>query len=223
MDKFDYIKKRYSEMSSDRGTWEDHWQEILDYVMPRKADVVFVRVKGDKRTEVLFDSTAITANNLLAASLQGTLTSPSLQWFHLKIRDDEINQDRDVKLWLEDTAKRMYAVFNKTNFTTEVHEIYLSNYTIGKECLCVKEGKQGYDIDSIHFKTMNISEFYIGENVSGYKDCIDRRDKLTARQAIKECGEENEGTKIQEAARMKPDKKIEYIQEEEKKEDKERA
>ena len=83
-------------MSSDRGTWEDHWQEILDYVMPRKADVVFVRVKGDKRTEVLFDSTAITANNLLAASLQGTLTSPSLQWFHLKIRNDEINQDRDV-------------------------------------------------------------------------------------------------------------------------------
>ena len=125
MDKFDYIKKRYSEMSSDRGTWEDHWQEILDYVMPRKADVVFVRVKGDKRTEVLFDSTAITANNLLAASLQGTLTSPSLQWFHLKIRDDEINQDREVQLWLEDSARRMYDVFNQTNFNTEVHELYL--------------------------------------------------------------------------------------------------
>ena len=45
MEKFDYIKKRFSEMSSSRGTWEDHWQEILDYVMPRKADVVFVRVK----------------------------------------------------------------------------------------------------------------------------------------------------------------------------------
>ena len=81
MAKFEYIQKRLNKMSSDRSTWEDHWQEILDYVMPRKADITFVRSKGEKRTEVLFDSTAITANNLLAASLQGTLTSPSLPWF----------------------------------------------------------------------------------------------------------------------------------------------
>ena len=67
-------------MEGSRGTWEDHWQEILDYVMPRKADIVFTRTKGQKRTEILFDSTAITASNLLAASLQGTLTSPSMQW-----------------------------------------------------------------------------------------------------------------------------------------------
>ena len=223
MDKFDYIKKRYSEMSSDRGTWEDHWQEILDYVMPRKADVVFVRVKGDKRTEVLFDSTAITANNLLAASLQGTLTSPSLQWFHLKIRDDEINQDRDVQLWLEDSAKRMYDVFNQTNFNTEVHELYLDLCSIGTGCLFVEEGNKGYDIDSIHFKTMHISEFYIGENVSGYIDCLYRRYKLTARQAIQEFGEENVGPKIQEAARMKPDKKFDFIHAVEPTEDYERA
>jgi len=223
VDKFDYIKKRYSEMSSDRGTWEDHWQEILDYVMPRKADVVFVRVKGDKRTEVLFDSTAITANNLLAASLQGTLTSPSLQWFHLKIRNDEINQDRDVQLWLEDSAKRMYDVFNQTNFNTEVHELYLDLCSIGTGCLFVEEGNKGYDIDSIHFKTMHISEFYIGENVSGYIDCLYRRYKLTARQAIQEFGEENVGPKIQEAARMKPDKKFDFIHAVEPTEDYERA
>ena len=223
MEKFDYIKKRYSEMSSNRGTWEDHWQEILDYVMPRKADVVFVRVKGDKRTEVLFDSTAITANNLLAASLQGTLTSPSLQWFHLKIRDDEINQDRDVQLWLEDSARRMYDVFNQTNFNTEVHELYLDLCSIGTGCLFVEEGNKGYDIDSIHFKTMHISEFYIGENVSGYIDCLYRRYKLTARQAIQEFGEENVGPKIQEAARMKPDKKFDFIHAVEPTEDYERA
>ena len=82
---FEYVKKRLASMASARQTWEDHWQEILDYVMPRKAEVTFIRAKGEKRTEILFDSTAITANNLLAASLQGTLTSPSLQWFYLKI------------------------------------------------------------------------------------------------------------------------------------------
>ena len=77
-EKYDYIKKRFEAMKTMRGTWEDHWQEILDYVMPRKADVITMRTKGEKRTEILFDSTAIQASTLLAASLQGTLTSPSL-------------------------------------------------------------------------------------------------------------------------------------------------
>ncbi len=210
-------------MSSDRGTWEDHWQEILDYVMPRKADVVFVRVKGDKRTEVLFDSTAITANNLLAASLQGTLTSPSLQWFHLKIRDDEINQDRDVQLWLEDSARRMYDVFNQTNFNTEVHELYLDLCSIGTAALFVEEGSRGFDTDGIHFNCLHIAEYYIQENVNGILDTFYRRYKLTARQAIQEFGEENVGPKIQEAARMKPDKKFDFIHAVEPTEDYERA
>ena len=101
---FEYIKKRCANLESVRQTWEDHWQEILDYVMPRKADVTFVRSRGEKRTEVLYDSTAITANNLLAASLQGTLTSASLPWFHLKLRDTETNQNRDIQLWLAESS-----------------------------------------------------------------------------------------------------------------------
>lgn len=49
-EKFDYIKKRLNTMQSGRGTWEDHWQEILDYVMPRKADIVTKRTKGEKKS-----------------------------------------------------------------------------------------------------------------------------------------------------------------------------
>jgi hypothetical protein len=96
-------------------------------------------------------ATAITANNLLAASLQGTLTSPSLPWFSIKLRDEEINENRDVQLWLEDTARRMYDTFNETNFNTEVHEMYLDLCSIGTGALFVEEGNKGYDIDGIHF------------------------------------------------------------------------
>ena len=223
MEKFDYIKKRYNEMSSNRGTWEDHWQEILDYVMPRKADIVTKRISGDKRTEVLFDSTAITANNLLAASLQGTLTSPSRQWFYLKIRDEEVNQDREVQLYLEDSAKRMYDVFNQTNFNTEVHELYLDLCSIGTGCLFVEEGNKGFDEDLIHFQTLHISEFYIHENVAGYIDTLYRKYKLTARQAVQEFGEDNVGPKILECASMKPDKKFNFIHAVEPREDYERV
>jgi len=222
-EKFNYIKKRMNQMEGGRGTWEDHWQEILDYVMPRKADITFKRIKGEKRAEILFDSTAITASNLLAASLQGTLTSPSLQWFSIKVRNEELMQDREVQLWLEDSAKRMYNVFNETNFNTEVHEMYLDLVTIGTGALFVEEGNKGFEESKIHFNTMHIAEYYIQENTSGYVDTLYRKYKLSARQAVQEFGEDNLGEKVLKAAKEKPDKMFNFIHAVEPLEDYERA
>ena len=222
-EKFNYIKKRMNQMEGSRGTWEDHWQEILDYVMPRKADITFKRTKGEKRAEILFDSTAITASNLLAASLQGTLTSPSLQWFNIKLKEEQLNQDRGVQLWLEDCSKRMYEVFNETNFNSEVHEMYLDLVTIGTGALFVEEGNKGFVESKIHFNTMHIAEYYIQENVQGYVDTLYRRYKLSARQAVQEFGEDNLGEKVLQAAKEKPDKMFNFIHAVEPLEDYERA
>lgn len=220
---YEYIKKRCANLESVRSTWEDHWQEILDYVVPRKADITFVRSRGEKRTEVLYDSTAITANNLLAASLQGTLTSASLPWFHLKLRDTELNQNRDVQLWLEDSAKRMYEIFNESNFNTEVHELYLDLVSIGTGAIFVEEGSKGFDKEGIHFNCLHIAEYYIQENINGKVDTLYRKYKLTARQAIQEFGEEKVGEKILEAVKEKPDKEFNFIHAVEPREDYERA
>ena len=223
MASYEYIKKRLGSMEESRGTWETHWQEILDYVMPRKADVITLRTKGEKRTEVLYDSTAITANNLLAASLQGTLTSASLPWFHLKLRDTETNQNRDVQLWLEDSAKRMYEIFNESNFNTEVHELYLDLVSIGTGAIFVEEGSKGFDKEGIHFNCLHIAEYFIQENINGKVDTLYRKYKLTARQAIQEFGEENVGEKILESVKEKPDKEFNFIHAVEPTEDYERA
>lgn len=220
---YEYIKKRVDALASDRGTWEVNWQEILDYVMPRKADVVTLRTKGEKRTEVLFDSTAITANNLLAASLHGTLTSPSLPWFSIKLRDEELNRNRDVQLWLEDTGRRMYDTFNETNFNTEVHELYLDLCSIGTAAIFVEEGNEGFDKNGIHFNTLHIAEYYIQENINGKVDTLYRKYKLTARQAVQEFGEKNVGEKILTAAKEKPDQKFNFIHAVEPTEDYKRA
>ena len=208
---FDYIRKRLDKLEADRGTWESHWQEILDYVMPRKAEITFLRSRGEKRTEVLFDSTAITANNLLAASLQGTLTSPSLPWFSLKLRDDDANKIRDIQIWLEDTARRMYAVFNESNFNTEVHEMYLDLCSVGTSAIFVEEANEGFLQGGLHFNTLHIAEYFIQENSTGRVDTLYRKYKMTARQAVQEFGEKNIGTKIKEAVKAKPDTQFNFI------------
>ena len=74
------LLKRFGSLENQRQTWESHWQEIADYVVPRKADVTKKRSSGDKRTELVFDSTAIHAAELLSASLHGMLTNMA-RWF----------------------------------------------------------------------------------------------------------------------------------------------
>lgn len=199
------ILKRLGKLESSKNTWIDHWQEILDYVMPRKAEVSVKYAKGSKRTEKLFDSSAIHANTLLAASLQGTLTSASLPWFHLRVRDENLNQDREVSVWLEDCRNRMYKAFNSSNFNTEVHEFYLDICSIGTSCIEVEDHE-----GSLSFRTLHISEYFISENHKGEIDTLYRKFEYTARQAKQRWGDAC-GKKINDAYESDPDKKFTFI------------
>jgi hypothetical protein len=199
------IIKRVEALDSQKTSWNSHWQEILDYVMPRKAEVSISYQKGAKRTDKLFDSTAIHANTLLAASLQGTLTSASLPWFHLRTDDEDMNLNREVQVWLEDCRNRMYKTFNSSNFNTEVHEFYLDICSVGTACIEAEEVDSG-----IAFRTLHISEYYISEDHKGKIDSIYRKFEYTARQAYQKWGDAL-GSKLIDAYKNNPDKKFTFI------------
>ena len=83
----------YNSLRGQRSTWESHWQDVADYMLPRKADITQKRTKGDKRHDQIFDGTATHALELLAASLHGMLTSTTSAWFSLKYRNEMVDQD----------------------------------------------------------------------------------------------------------------------------------
>ena len=53
------LKDNLSRLQTKRQTWESHWQEVSDYMLPRKSDVNRERSKGDKRNVQIYDSTAV--------------------------------------------------------------------------------------------------------------------------------------------------------------------
>ena len=80
------LKDNLSRLQEKRSNWESHWQEVSDYMLPRKAEITKERARGDKRHTLIFDATAIHALELLAASLHGMLTSPANKWFSLRFK-----------------------------------------------------------------------------------------------------------------------------------------
>ena len=122
--KADMLARRFNTLRTQRSVWESHWQEIADYCLPRKADITKRRQEGDKRTELIFDATAIHAVELLSASLHGMLTNASTPWFALTFSEPSIRADDAAMEWLERATARMYEAFHRSNFQQEIHELY---------------------------------------------------------------------------------------------------
>ena len=179
-DKAKNLLKRFDRLKSQRQNWESHWQEVADYMQPRKADVTKSRSKGDKRTELIFDSSPLQSVELLAASLHGMLTNPSTPWFSLRFKEDEMENEDEAKEWLESATETMYAAFNKSNFQQEIFELYHDLITFGTAAMFIEED----DEDILKFSTRHINEMYIAENEKGRIDTVFRKFKLSARAAI---------------------------------------
>jgi hypothetical protein len=199
------LLKRYDRLKSQRQNWESHWQEVADYMQPRKADVTKTRSRGDKRTELIFDSSPLQSVELLAASLHGMLTNPSTPWFSLRFKAEDIEFEDEAKEWLESATETMYAAFNKSNFQQEIFELYHDLITFGTAAMFVEED----DEDILKFSTRHINEIFIAENDKGRIDTVFRKFKLSARAAIQKFGDVS--TNIATVAKKDPYEEVEML------------
>lgn len=194
------LLKRFSKLVSQRQTWESHWQEVADYMMPRKADVTKQRSKGDKRSELIFDSSPLHAVELLSASLHGMLTNPSTPWFSLRFKNVDTGDADEANEWLQDTTEKMYDAFNRSNFQQEIFELYHDLITFGTASMFIEEDAD----DIVRFSTRHIGEIYISENNKGRIDTVYRKFKISARAAILQFGEKNVSNALRGTAMKDP-------------------
>ena len=200
------LLSRFERLESQRQNWETHWQEVADYMQPRKADVTKKRARGDKRMEMIFDSSPIQAVELLAASLHGMLTNPSTPWFTLRFKDEDIDNEDEAKLWLQSATDAMYTAFNRSNFQQEIFELYHDLITFGTASMFIEED----DDDLIKFSTRHINEVFIAENNKGRIDTMFRKFKISARAAIQKFGD-NVSLDIQSIFKKDPYQEIEIL------------
>lgn len=201
------LMRRFQSLYTQRQVWESHWQEIADYVIPRKADITKKRTDGDKRTELIFDSTAIHAAELMAASLHGMLTNAATRWFSLRFRDRMLDANDEAKEWLESVEDDMYLAFNRSNFQEQIHELY-------SDLICFGTGTMFIEADpdaQVRFSTKHCAEVFLSEDDKGRVDTVFRQFKMPARAVVQRFGEEVLDNKILNAAKKDPYENITLI------------
>jgi hypothetical protein len=199
------LKSNLSRLMEKRSTWESHWQEIADLMLPRKAEITKERSRGDKRSTQIFDATAIHSLELLAASLHGMLTSSANRWFSLRFKEAALNENDEAREWLEDSIDKMYLGFARSNFQQEIFENYHDLIAFGTSCLMVEEDEE----DIIRFSARHIKEIYVEENKKGLIDNVYRKFKLTADQAMQKFGAENLSREVNTTHKTNPYDEVE--------------
>ena len=200
------LKNNLSRLMDRRSTWETHWQEVADLIIPRKSDIIDHKVKGDKRHLEVFDATAIHSLELLASSLHGFLTSSANRWFALRFKETILNENDEAKEWLEDVTDKMYIAFQRSNFQQEIFETYHDLCAFGTAGMFIEEDETSI----VRFSARHIKEIYISENARGLVDCIYRRFKLTAKAAVEKFGIENVSREVQKIIKHSPFDEIEF-------------
>ena len=201
------LKDNLSRLMQKRSNWEAHWQEVANYMLTRRADIVSTKSRGDKRNVQIFDATAIHALELLASSLHGSLTSSANRWFSLRFKEAALNDSDEAKEWLDVVTDKMYIAFNRSNFQQEIFETYHDLIAFGTSCMMIEED----DDTIVRFSSRHIKEIYIEENARGAVDCIYRRFKITGKAAAEKFGLENLSKESQNIYKKSMFEDIEFV------------
>lgn len=186
------LVKRYQDMLTVRQSSEQVWQDIADFVIPYKSNIIVKREPGRKQTARLFDATAPHALGLLASSLHASMTPATQPWLSFKMRADDLNRDKSVQDWLEDCARRMHRAFRQSTFNQSVHEMYLDLAAFGTGAMFVEERPitQAGVFGGFRFYVPALGTYVIAEDADGQVDTCFRVITLSLRAAFARWGEQ---------------------------------
>lgn len=173
--------ERFRGLEQDRSPYEDVWDRVAEYIFPRRH---FELSYGPPRIRPrrLVDTTAVTANERLAALLFGYMMPPYRPWVRPTVtaRDPSPSEAR----WFERRQKHMFAGLQspRSGFTSAGHESLQDDVAFGSSVIWT--GNSSREKRAIH-KAMPLKECYWSENEDGVVDMLYRRFFMALPNAVK--------------------------------------
>lgn len=197
-----WLLDRRAKLASERAPWDVLWQDIGNYVMPRKAEITSQQNSpGVAKQSRLFDGTAIRANMILANGQLSWMTPLESRWFSFDPPHALKGKDK-VEQWYRRCTEIASMELARSNFYTEIHELYLDRGAFGTSAMTAVEGEKHL----LNFRTLSCGSYSIAEDSEGNIDTLIREFEMSLRAAAQKFGlenlHENLQAKIKEAKNM---------------------
>jgi hypothetical protein len=199
------------EMDVDKNN--DMWEEIARFVIPRKRDYFYNNLnnQGGKMGGV-YDSTAIEANERLAASIGGVVTPATLDWFLLDLPvTTGKTHSKVVSNWLQSAGKVMLQELQRSNFDAEIQECYQDLCAFGTCSTWIEEETKNGNYEGLVFRALNLGEYMIGEDYFGRINKVFRKFPESLINIVERFGEDALGDDLTKRFHEKPSSSVEMV------------
>lgn len=181
------IIREADKAKSDRANFDNQFEQIARYVLPRMGGFNTTTVKGARKDEFIYDSTAPLALPSFAAAIE-SLVIPRTQKYHgYKPSDPALLNNLKVMTYLERlrdlTFRLRYSA--RSNFASQASEVFLSLGAFGTGALLIEDGLSR----GIMYRSIPLSQLWLVEDAWGFIVGFYWRYTLTVRQAIGKFGD----------------------------------
>jgi hypothetical protein len=166
------------------GDWRNRWEQLSQYILPAQRTFTSTASLGQRRDEqLIYDSTALEANERLATRMHEALTSPATQWFKLRFATPEANEDDTAREWLEECERRIRDALRVSNFDMTMGQFYLDLGALGTAIIDASERRPDEArFSGFVFRNYHLGGVAVAEGADGSVESVMWRFDMTAEQ-----------------------------------------
>ena len=160
------LLKRYEHALQVKDQWKSLFEECYEYALPQNESF-YTEQPGRRRTEKIFDETAVVGVQEFASRLQAGIVPNYARWADF-VAGSEVPPDeqKEVNLILDQVTEYVFEILQNSNFSQEIHESFL-DCALGTGVLLVEEGDA---VNPIRFKAIPLPHVCM---TSGHDDKVD--------------------------------------------------
>lgn len=191
------ILSEQATMETSRSNFESLWNDVAQLMLPRQAEFLGSTAfagftQGQARTDRIFDETAPMSLDHGCAVFEGEVIPQGGQWQRFIARDPALMKRRDVAVWLEVLADRLFALRNSpySGFANQTHESVASLLSFGFQGTAVEKL---YDdrrrAIGLAYHSKHIGNLFVRGDHNGTIETTHEKFRLTHRQALSKWGD----------------------------------
>jgi len=169
-DKATEVLKKYKEAQGIKDYWKDKFEEAYEYCLPNRESF-YDESPGQRRTDKIFDETAVVGVQEFASRLQAGITPTFARWADFQAGSEiPTEQKTGINLELDKITDYVFQILQTSNFNQEIHEAFM-DLAIGTGVMLVEEGDA---VNPIKFTAVPLTRVCLNNGPDGKIDTVYR-------------------------------------------------
>jgi len=199
------VRKLAENLKKDRSVFDTLFEDLAEIFLPNRQGFLGDTTVGEEKFENVVSSAPSLARRGLSSAVSTMLRPAGRVWFNGRAKIEQLNTIPEIRLWLKETTRIMYAHMYDPSARMESNLAQCDDdlVTFGSGCVRVGWSRA---TKNLRFRCRPLNGVYFTSDALGQINGVIIREKWKLRQIIERFGEENLTKKMKSMLANRPTK-----------------